>query len=341
MTVFNMGTFKQGFISSWLVVLLVSTNSVAFAEQSDGLGSWKDVSSKQAILRFIHQTTTPQSSHYVIPEKRIAVFDNDGTLWPEQPMYFQLLFVIDEIHALASDHPEWRHQEPFASILKGQLDSAFSGGERALLDLVKTVHAGMTTEAYERRVKQWIDTARHPQTGLRFTEMVYQPMLEVMTLLRKHHFDVYIVSGGGDAFMRVWSENVYGVPPQNVIGSRVKTRFEMIEGQAVIVRQPEIDFINDKQGKPIGIQQQIGQRPLAAFGNSDGDLQMLQWTTSGQGVRLGLIVHHTDDKREWAYDRQASFGKLDKGLRQAKQQGWILVDMKRDWKAIYSKRDGN
>ena len=299
------------------------------------LPSWNDGAAKKSIIDFVAKVTKVDGQGFVQPAERIAVFDNDGTLWAEQPMYFQFLFMLDRVKALAPQRPEWKTQEPFASILKGDVKSALAGGEKSLGQLMMATHAGMTSEEFEKIVRDWIATARHPKTGRLFTEMVYQPMLELVTCLRTNGFKAYIVSGGGVEFMRPWSERVYGIPPEEVIGSSIKTKFDLRDNRPVLVRLPEINFIDDGPGKPVGIQMQIGRRPVAAFGNSDGDLQMLQWTTDGNGPRFGLIVHHTDAEREWAYDRNSSIGRLDKALDEAQSKGWVVVDMKKDWKTIF------
>ena len=260
---------------------------------------------------------------------------NDGTLWAEQPVYTQILFALDRVKALAPQHPEWKEKEPFASLLKGDMKGTLAGGEHAILDILMATHGGTTTAEFEKIVKDWIATAKHPKTGRLYTEMVYQPMLEVLAYLRANGFKTFIVSGGGIEFMRPWTERVYGVPPEQVIGSSIKTKFELRDGVPVLVRLPEINFIDDGPGKPVGINQHIGRRPIAAFGNSDGDLQMLQWTAAGQGARFCLYVHHTDADREWAYDRESSIGRLDKGLDEARAKGWTVVDMKNDWKRIW------
>jgi phosphoglycolate phosphatase-like HAD superfamily hydrolase len=267
--------------------------------------------------------------------ERIAVFDNDGTLWAEQPMYFQAFFIFDRIKQLAPQHPEWKTKEPFASVLKGDEKTALAGGEQALLELAMATHAGMTTEEFEKIVTDWITTAKHPTTGKLYTEMVYQPMLELLAYLRANGFKTFIVSGGGIEFMRPWAERVYGIPPEQVIGSSIKTKYEVRDGKPVIVRLPELNFIDDKAGKPVGIQTHIGRRPIFAAGNSDGDFQMLEWTTSGAGPRLGVIIHHTDAVREWAYDRASHIGRLAKGLDEAHQRGWTVVSMKDDWASLY------
>ena len=297
--------------------------------------SWNDGQAMQSILDFVARVTRPGSPDFVPVAERIATFDNDGTLWAEQPMYFQFLFALDRVKALAPQHPEWKEQEPFASLLKGDVKTALAGGEHALVQLLTATHSGMTTEEFETIVKSWIASARHPATGQPYTAMIYQPMLELLDYLRANGFKVFIVSGGGIEFMRAWAEQAYGVPPEQVVGSAGKTRFELRDGKPVLVRLPEVDFVDDGPGKPVGINRQIGRRPIAAFGNSDGDLQMLQWTTAGRGARLAVIVHHTDAVREFAYGRQSPVGRLDKALDEAGAKGWIVVDMKRDWKTIF------
>jgi hypothetical protein len=299
------------------------------------LPSWNEGTARQSIIDFVDAVTTAGGRDFVPEAERIAVFDNDGTLWAEQPLYFQALFAMDRIRALASGHPEWQTTEPYAAVLKGDTKAALAGGEHALLELVMATHAGMTTDAFEQIVNDWIATARHPQTGRPYPGMVYQPMLELLDYLRANGFRTWIVSGGGIEFMRPWAGRVYGIPPEQVIGSSGKLGYEVQAGTPVIVKLPEIDFIDDKAGKPVGIQRHIGRRPIAAFGNSDGDLQMLQWTTAGPGRRLGVYIHHTDDKREWAYDRDSHIGRLDAGFRAAADGGWTVVDMRRDWKTVF------
>ena len=316
----------------------LAIGSLASAQTDDPLPSWNDGNAKQSIIAFVTQVTEASSPDFVPPAERIAVFDNDGTLWSEQPMYFQLLFALDRVKALAPQHPEWQDQEPFASLLKGDVKAALAGGEHAILEIIMTTHAGNTTAEFEQIVKDWLSSAKHPTSNRPYTDMVYQPMLEVLGYLRANGFKTFIVSGGGIEFMRPWSERVYGVPPEQVIGSSIKVKFEMRDGEPVLVRLPKLDFFDDKEGKPVAIHQQIGRRPIAAFGNSDGDLQMLQWTTAGQGSRFALYVHHTDAEREWAYDRKSSMGRLDKGLDEAQAKGWTVVDMKQDWKVIYRRK---
>jgi phosphoglycolate phosphatase-like HAD superfamily hydrolase len=304
--------------------------AVARSRAADPLPSWNDSAAKTAILEFVDKVTRAGSPAFVPPSERIATFDNDGTLWAEKPLYFQLYFALDRVKELAPEHPEWQHQEPFASLLKGDVKAVLAGGERAMLEIVIATHAGMSTREFEQIVQDWIATARHPQTKRLYTDMVYQPMLELLAFLRANGFKTYIVSGGGIEFMRPWAESVYGIPPEQIVGSSIKTKYEMRGDGPVLIRLPEMNFIDDKEGKPVGINSHIGRRPIAAFGNSDGDLQMLQWTAAGQGPRLALLVHHTDAEREWAYDRGA-----EKALDEAQAKGWTVVDMKQDWKIIY------
>jgi phosphoserine phosphatase len=315
---------------AWLFAVIVFPVLAA-----DPLPSWNDTTSRQAILAFVERVTKPGSPEFVPPAERIAVFDNDGTLWCEQPVYFQAFFVFDRIKELAPEHPEWTNREPFASVLKGDLQGALAGGEHALVEMGMATHAGTTTEEFEQIVTRWISTAKHPKTGKLFTEMVYRPMLELLAYLRANGFKTFIASGGGIEFMRPWVEKIYGIPPEQVIGSSIKTRFEMRNGKPVLVRLPEINFVNDKAAKPVAIQMHIGRRPIATFGNSDGDLQMLQWTAAGSGARFCLYVHHDDASREWAYDRESNIGRLDRGLDEAKARGWTVVSMKDDWKRIF------
>lgn len=305
------------------------------ASAGDPLPSWNEGPAKQSIIEFVKATTEKRSPDFVPVSERIAVFDNDGTLWAEQPMYFQAFFIFDRIKQLAPQHPEWQTQEPFASVLRGDIKSALAGGEKSLMEMAMATHAGMSTEQFEQIVSQWIGTARHPQTGRLFTEMVYQPMLEVLHYLRANGYKTYIVSGGGIEFMRPWTEAVYGIPPEQVIGSSIKTEYVMKDGTPSLMRLPQLNFIDDKAGKPVAINQHIGRRPVMAFGNSDGDLQMLQWTTAGDGPRFALYVHHTDAAREWAYDHPSHIGQLDEGLTQAKANGWTVVSMKDDWKTVF------
>ena len=320
-----------------LVATLACALAVAVspANAADQLPSWNDRPAKQSIVDFVAKVTKPGTPDFVPQAERIAVFDNDGTLWGEQPLYFQLAFALDRVKALAPQHPEWKDKEPFASLLKGDLKAALAGGELAIMEIVMATHAGMTSEEFAGLVRDWIATAKHPKTGKLYREMTYQPMLELLAYLRENGFKTYIVSGGGVDFVRVFSEEVYGIPPEQVVGSSGKLKFDVRDGKPVLVKLPEINFVDDKAGKPVGIQQFIGRRPIAAFGNSDGDLQMLEWTCGAPGPRYCLYVHHTDGEREWAYDRTSSIGKLDKGLDEAVAKGWMVVDMKADWKRIY------
>lgn len=318
----------------WILTCLFLIVATSVHAQ-DPLPSWNDSASKQAITKFIAAATTKTSPDYIPVAERIAVFDNDGTLWTETPVYFQVFFIFDRIKQLAKDHPEWKTQEPFASVLKDDIKGALAGGEHGLLDMMAATHAGMTTVEFQQMVANWIANAKHPKTERLYTLMVFQPMLELLDYLRANGFKTYIVSGGGVEFMRAWATPVYGIPPEQIIGSRVKTAFEIRNGEPVLVRQPDIAFLDDKEGKPIAINDIIGRRPAMAFGNSDGDLAMLQWTMAGDGKRLAAIVHHTDAKRETAYDRGSHVGKLDKALDIAKNKGWTLIDMEQDWKTIY------
>jgi phosphoserine phosphatase len=315
-----------------ILALLFATSAFA----ADPLPSWNDGPAKRSITAFVEKVTKEGSPDFVPVAQRIATFDNDGTLWCEKPLPVQLFFALDRVKALAPQHPEWKDKEPFASLLKGDLKAAAAGGERAIMELLMATHTGMTTAEFEQIVKDWIATAKHPATGKHFTEMTYQPMVEVLAYLRANGFKNYVVSGGGIEFMRPWAEAAYGIPPEQVIGSSVKTKFELRDGQPVIVRLPELNFIDDKVGKPVGINQHIGRRPIAAFGNSDGDLQMLQYVGAGSGTRFCLYVHHDDAEREYAYDRTDHLAKLDKGLDEAAAKGWAVASMKNDWKTVFS-----
>jgi phosphoserine phosphatase len=321
-------------LSSLLLLLAVFTGK-AFAQSSDLLPSWNDGTAKKAITDFVAKVTKEGGPDYVPIPERIAVFDNDGTLWSEQPMYVQMVFAFDRVKALAPQHPEWKEKQPFKAALEGDMKTLLASGEEGLIELMVATHAGMTTDEFAEIVKDWLATAKNPKTKRSYTEMVFQPMIELMAYMRANGFKTYIVSGGGVEFMRVFSERVYGVPPEQVIGSTGKTKFEIRDGKPVIVRLPVITFIDDKEGKPVGINQFIGRRPIAAFGNSDGDFQMLEWTTSGAGPRLAGYVHHDDADREWAYDRNSPIGRLSRGLDEAPKRGWIVVSMKNDWKRIF------
>jgi phosphoglycolate phosphatase-like HAD superfamily hydrolase len=321
------------FLYSCILFLLLPTASSATTEP---LPSWNDGVSKSSITEFVRAVTDKSSSDYVQPNKRVAVFDNDGTLWSEQPAYFQLFFAMDRVRELAVDHPEWKTQQPFQAILEGDMKTLAALGEKGLIELVMVTHAGMSSDEFTDVVKNWLQTAKHPTLNKPYTQLVYKPMLELLDYLRANDFKIFIVSGGGVDFMRPWVEGVYGIPPEQVVGSSIVTTFEMLDGNPVLMREAKLNFINDKDGKPVGINQHIGRRPIFAFGNSDGDLQMLQYTTLGvTGKRFAGIVHHTDREREFAYDRDSHMGRLDKALTEAKSNGWTVVDMKKEWKVVY------
>jgi len=322
-------------LTAFVAVAAAFAATIVLAQGS--LPSWNEGPAKKAIVEFVGKVTQKGSPDYVPPAERIATFDNDGTLWAEQPTYFQFLFPLDRVKALAPQHPEWRDKEPFASLLKGDLKGALEGGERAMLEIVMTTHAGMTTEEFEKIVKDWLATAKHPKLKRPYTEIVYQPMVELLAYLRAKGFKTFIVSGGGIEFMRPWTEKVYGIPPEQVVGSSIKTKYEWREGKPVLVRLPEINFIDDKAGKPVGINEHIGRRPVAAFGNSDGDRQMLEWTQAGGGARLMMLVHHDDAVREFAYGAESKIGTFSDALMaEAKENGWTVISMKNDWKRIFA-----
>jgi phosphoserine phosphatase len=322
---------KRSLLAALFFVTLAARPGAAQAP----LPSWNETGPKKTIVDFVAKVTKAGSRDFVAPAERIATFDNDGCLWAEQPIYFQLAFALDRVKALAPQHPEWKTQEPFKSLLAGDVQTALAGGEKAIVPIVMATHAGITTDEFARDVQDWTRTARHPKTGRAYTEMVYEPMLELLAFLRQNGFKTFIVSGGGIEFMRAWAEGVYGVPPEQTVGSAVETKFEMRPGGPVLLREAKLDFIDDGPGKPVGINRHIGRRPILAFGNSDGDLQMLQWTAAGEGARLMGLVHHTDAVREWAYDRTSHVGRLDKALDEATARGWTVVDMKSDWKRVF------
>ena len=302
---------------------------------TDPLPSWNDGAAKQSVLAFVERVTREGSPDFVPPESRIAAFDNDGTLWSEQPMYFQLAFAIDRVKALAPEHPEWKTTQPFQGVLEGDASAVAAAGEKGLAEILAATHAGMTTEEFDDLVTRWIGSARHPRFDRPYTDLVYQPMLELLEHLRARGFKTFIVSGGGIDFLRPWAPRAYGIPPERIVGSSVKVRWDPSGAKPVLERLPELNFIDDGPGKPAGMHYHIGRRPIAAFGNSDGDLQMLQWVTSGAGPSLGLIVRHTDAAREWAYDRDSRVGRLAAALDEAPRRGWTVVDMAKDWKVIY------
>ena len=314
----------------------MALNAKGARAQVDPLPSWNDAQPKQAILSFVAAVTRQGSPDFVAVPRRIATFDNDGTLWCEQPMYVQLAFALDRVKTLAPRNPDWADRQPFKAALEGDMKTLAGSGERGLVELIMATHSGMDVEAFEQIVKDWLATARHPRFRRPYTDLVYRPMIELLAYLRANDFKTFIVSGGGIEFMRPWSEQGYGVPPEQVVGSSIKTAFQMRGDIPALFRLPEINFIDDGAGKPVGINEHIGRRPIAAFGNSDGDLEMLQWTTKAGGRRLGLIVHHTDAEREYAYDRNSEFGRLDKALDASSLNGWFVVDMKKDWKRIFA-----
>jgi hypothetical protein len=320
----------------WAAALVgLAAITPTLARAADPLPSWNDTAPKRAIVAFVEKVTKAGSPDFVPAAERIATFDNDGTLWAEQPVYFQFAFTRDRVKALVPQHPEWKTKPPFSKLISTPKEEMVAVNEHEMMEMIMAAHAGISTEEFSKIVSDWIANAKHPKTGKLYSEMVYQPMIELLAYLRANGFKTFIVSGGGIEFMRPWTEKVYGIPPEQVIGSSGKLKFEMRDGKPVLMKLPEIDFIDDKEGKPVGIQQHIGRRPVMAFGNSDGDLQMLQWTTAGSGQRFALIVHHTDEKREWAYDRQSHIGKLDKAWDEAITKGWTVVSMKDDWKTIF------
>ncbi|MFJ1340263.1 HAD family hydrolase [Pseudomonas caricapapayae] len=316
----------------WLLLLLLLHWPLQAAEPLPG---WRDTAPRAAVLNFVEQVTTEGSKQFVPAEERIAVFDNDGTLWSEQPAYFQLLFAFDEVKRMAPDHPEWKDQQPFKAVLENDQQALAATGMDGLLKIVGATHTGVSTEVFIERAKAWLAKARHPKSGKPFTEMIYQPMHELLDYLRSQGFKTYIVSGGDTAFMRAFAEEVYGIPPEQVIGSTFITQYQMVDGRPSILRTPKVAHNDDGPGKPESIDAIIGRRPILAFGNSDGDLQMLQWTAAGEGPRFMGLVHHTDATREWAYDRQSKIGRLDKALDEARSQGWTIVDMASDWARVF------
>jgi phosphoglycolate phosphatase-like HAD superfamily hydrolase len=332
------------FSSFVAAALLAVTPTVSFAQRpssdrvDDPLPSWNDGDAKKAIVAFVSRVTREGTPDFVQPAQRIATFDNDGTLWCEQPMYFQVLFAVNRVKASAAEHPEWNEKEPFRSVLSGDAKQLASVGEKGLLEIMAATHSGMTVEEFHEIVREWMRTARHPKYNRPYNQCIYQPMHEVLVYLRANGFKTFIVSGGGVEFMRPWVEKAYGIPPEQVVGSSGVVKFELKDGKSLLVKEPNVEFIDDGPGKPVGINRFIGRRPIMAFGNSDGDLQMLQYTTTGDGLRFGLIVHHTDAEREYAYDRDSHVGRLDKALDEAPQRGWVVVDMKNDWKQIFPKK---
>lgn len=313
----------------------VIVDTIQSVAQKDPLPSWNEGTTKDAITSYVEDVTNPISPNFIEVADRIATFDNDGTLWSEQPAYFQLFFAMDRVKELFAEHPEWKDQQPYKAVLENDMEALASQGLKGLLQIVMASHADITTDEFESIVKSWISTAKHPTRERLYTELIYQPMLELLDFLKKHQFKTFIVSGGGIEFMRPWVEEVYGIPKDQVVGSSIKTQYNYNDGNPVIERLPEMDFIDDKEGKPVAINRFIGRKPVLAGGNSDGDLQMLQWTDSNDLPSLQLYVHHTDSVREWAYDRNSHIGQFDKGLDEATQKGWTIIDMAKDWKVIY------
>ena len=320
---------------TFFALTLMILSSVTASQPQDPLPSWNDGPNKQAIIEFVTKTTDQNQASFIPPTRRIATFDNDGTLWSEQPLYFQAIYIFDRIRELAPEHPEWQQKEPYASVLNGDSKSALAGGKQALLEMLMGTHAAVTASEFSESVADWLASARHPDSGKPYTAMVYKPMLELLDYLRDNDFKVFIVSGGGIDFLRVFAEEVYGVPPEQVVGSSLKAKYEIRNGLPVIVKQAEVDFIDDKAGKPVGIHRYIGRRPILAVGNSDGDFEMLEWTSAGEGPSLAMIVHHDDAEREWAYDRESHIGRLVRGLDEGPQRGWKIISMKNDWNLIY------
>jgi phosphoglycolate phosphatase-like HAD superfamily hydrolase len=328
---------RRHFIVSAIAAMLLPVFIGAAFAQSDSLPSWNDGATKKAITDFVAKVTAQGGADFVPVDQRIATFDNDGTLWAEQPMYFQLAFAFDRVKALAPKHPEWKTQQPFKGLLERDMKAVAATGEKGLLTVVMTTHSGMTTDDFAAIVRDWLKTARHPKFNKPYTELVYQPMVELLAYLRANGFKTFIVSGGGIEFMRPWTEGVYGIPPEQVVGSSGVTKFQLgADGKPVLIKEPKVEFVDDGPGKPVGINRFIGRRPIFAFGNSDGDLQMLQYTAGGSGARFMGIVHHTDAQREFAYDRQSNIGKLDKALDEGTKRGWTIVDMKQDWKKVFA-----
>jgi phosphoglycolate phosphatase-like HAD superfamily hydrolase len=318
-----------------LLISIISSCGKQANNNPNPLPSWNEGKTKQSIIDFVNEVTNESSPDFVKPEDRIATFDNDGTLWSEQPIYFQFQFAIDRVNVLAENNPDWVNKQPFKAVMENDMKAVMESGMKRLMEIIMTTHSGMTTTEFEKIVTNWINTAKHPKTNKLYKEMVFQPMLELLEYLRANEFKTYIVSGGGIEFMRPWTEEVYGIPSEQVIGSSVKVKYEMTDNGPILKKLPELDFYDDKEGKPVAINKFIGKRPIAAFGNSDGDLQMLQWTAAGDGAGFMMYVHHTDAEREWAYDRDSHIGRLDKGLDEALEKNWVVVDMKNDWKVIY------
>jgi phosphoglycolate phosphatase-like HAD superfamily hydrolase len=327
---------RRALLAATICVGFIGWQSTSVVAQPGPLPSWNDGTAKKALVDFVVRVTTQGTPDFVPVPERIAVFDNDGTLWTEQPIYFQAAFAFDRIKALAPQHPEWKTKQPYKALIEGDKKALAAAGKDGLLQIMAATHTGMTTEAFTKTVVDWITTARHPRFNRPYTDLVYQPMLELLTYLRTNEFKTFIVSGGGIEFMRPWAEKIYGIPPEQVVGSSGVVKYQIdANGNPSLIKLPKIEFVDDGPGKPVGINRFIGRRPIIAFGNSDGDLQMLQYVTAGSGARLGLYLHHDDAEREYAYDRKSPIGRLDKGLDEAAAKGWPVVSMKRDWKTIY------
>jgi phosphoserine phosphatase len=329
-------TFVRRTLPALLIAAGICCLGSAAAQTPDPLPSWNDGPVKKSITDFVPRVTTPGGADFVPRDQRIATFDNDGTLWAEQPMYFQIMFAMDRVKALAPRHPDWRKKQPFKSVLDDDRKALAALGEKGFLQIMAATHTGMTSEEFTQIATEWIATARHPRFNRPYTDLVYQPMLELLAYLRENGFKTFIVSGGGIEFMRPWTEKAYGIPPEQVVGSSAVTKFQLRgDGTPVLLREGKLEFVDDKAGKPVGINRFIGRRPVFAFGNSDGDQQMLEWTAAGSGARFMGLVHHTDAVREWAYDRNSPVGRLDKAWDEAVRRGWTVVDMKRDWKKVF------
>jgi hypothetical protein len=317
--------------------LALGAAALLFAAQlaADPLPSWQDTPAKARIIEFVQRVTDPDSADYVFPADRIATFDNDGCLWAEQPVYFQLIYALDRLREKAAADPSILTSDVLKAAAAGDLEGMLAGGAEGLVEVLAVSHAGLSVEAFQADVLAWLDTARHPTTGRRYDRMIYQPMLELLRYLRAEGFQTWIVSGGGVHFLRAFAGETYGIPPQQVMGSAAPTEYRVVDGEPVIFKLPGIEFVDDKVGKPVGIDSRIGKRPIFAAGNSDGDFQMLEYTMPGDGPRFALLVHHTDAEREFAYDRESHIGKLDRGLEEGPARGWLIVDMAKDWETVW------
>jgi len=333
--VISFGLIIAGCAGNKTEVPVTSTDTTTTKGATDPLPSWNDGQTKTAITQFVERVTKAGGADFIAEKDRIATFDNDGTLWSEQPLYFQFIFMLDRVKAMAPQHPEWKTKEPYKTLLKGDVKAVLAGGEKTLGPLLLATHTGMTESQFKSTVKDWISNATHPTKKKKYTDLVFQPMLELLTYLRSNGFKTFIVSGGEISFMRAWAEDVYGIPPYQVIGTEFKLKYDVKNDTAVVERLPAINHVDDGPGKPVGIQWNIGMKPIFAAGNSDGDYEMLRYVTNGTGPRMGIIVHHTDSTREWSYDRKSSIGKLERGLDDAAKYGWVLIDMQKDWKIIY------